>query len=114
MSFPVTLLRKRELVALFQSCCGCVCCVLVSFLHGAMGWYAVYDCGITGYNHAGFNIEIHKQFLVCLFTVARESAVYWKDHYCCFFQKDVLSVVMGATLGTGTFKPEKNLVFFSG
>ena len=23
-------------------------------------------------------------------------------------------VVMGGTLGTGTFKPEKNLVFFSG
>ena len=25
-----------------------------------------------------------------------------------------MSVVMGGTLGTGTFKPEKNLVFFSG
>ena len=30
--------------------------------------------------------------------------------FCCFIS--ILTVVMGATMGTGTFKPEKNLVFF--
>ena len=30
------------------------------------------------------------------------------------FLRFVTTVVMGGTMGTGTFKPEKNLVFFSG
>ena len=39
---------------------------------------------------------------------------YFSLKKCTFFNRLLIytSVVMGATMGTGTFKPEKNLVFF--
>ena len=35
----------RELFALHQLCCGCLCSV--SLPHSAMGWSAVFDCAIS-------------------------------------------------------------------
>ena len=47
VSYPVQC--KRELVALLQLHCGCLC--FVSLPHGAMGWSTVYDCDIFGHTH---------------------------------------------------------------
>ena len=45
-SFAIILTRKRELVALLLLSFGCL--VIVNVLcHGAVGWSAVCDCGIS-------------------------------------------------------------------
>ena len=49
-SFAIILTRKRDLVALLLLYFGCVVTVNVLCLyltHGAVGWYAVCDCGIS-------------------------------------------------------------------
>ena len=45
LSSLAIILRKRELVALLELCCGCL--HSVSLPHGVMGWSAVCDCGIS-------------------------------------------------------------------
>ena len=45
-SLAITLLRKKEIEsALHLLCCGCLCSV--SLPHGAVGWSAVCDGGIS-------------------------------------------------------------------
>ena len=44
-SLAIILLRKRELGALLQLCCGCLCSV--SLPHHAVGWSRVCGCGIS-------------------------------------------------------------------
>ena len=44
-SFAIPLTRKRELVALLLLSFGCKCPVALP--HGAVGWSAVCDCGIS-------------------------------------------------------------------
>ena len=44
-SFAIILMGKRELVALFVFLVSRDCCVALP--HGAMGWSAVCDCGIS-------------------------------------------------------------------
>ena len=44
-SLAIILLRKRELVAILKLCCWCLFSVPRS--HGAVGWSAVCDCGIS-------------------------------------------------------------------
>ena len=47
-SFAIILKRKRELVALLLLSYGCLVTVnVLSLHHGAVGWSAVCDCGIS-------------------------------------------------------------------
>ena len=48
-SFAIILKRKREVVALLLLSYGCLvyCKCSVTLPHGAMGWSAVCDCGIS-------------------------------------------------------------------
>ena len=47
-SFAITLTRKRELVAsLLLPLMSCFTCYIVALPHGAEGWSAVCDCGIS-------------------------------------------------------------------
>ena len=44
-SFAIILTRKRELVTLLLLSCYCMCPVALP--HGAVGWSAVSDCGLS-------------------------------------------------------------------
>ena len=57
-SFAIILLREREkeMVALLwlSSWCLVTVSVLWPIIHGAVGWYAVWDCGISWLNSLTF------------------------------------------------------------